>query len=951
MAALSLGQVVLLALSSLSEPGRFRALAAATSKAELVDPKHAFVVPKREGCWLRGVCRVASRLEEGPWQLDPVPERYGLGRPSHEERRCLARAAQLWAACGNTELEGVSARYSPTGATLTFPTVHPEAAEQWGVLESFAHYQMSYMWRPSVNQFSDADVAPPLRECAFDNGVDWPGLQLRLAEALGINGDDWSRDPIAMTGGSCRAKFIRLQAGLGNFAEQSLGAWAVSDATSDCFLGMLSLILYDVVCSHLVELESQEGAFGRTDHYQRVDRTIVSLEGLFFHMQAGGDPAGGALEALVQTKWPVLELLEALTSMFRQTFGRMMPSLCDQRDDATADAALRKALAVHFSLGAALGEAATEAADWRLAAAEPRPPWSAGPGPCAWRQVCVLAATAAELLSTARSQQDAWPRAAHALAAAEHWFRSWDMAAEPLDIPLLGDAGAGFRQAKAPRLQFFYDMLTSEWPIFSLLRRVSYEFAVSVAAVSRRPVRDEGTVQTANERIANTPLPATLFVCRGDECNDRLTEVATSASRELSTVLFLGGGENTPQWAAFSLRGRQVARALRVHGRYPAQVWQHNCDAFCDYLHTGHVLVRRAPTSEGAVQAGDVSLRRARLLVHVKFVCLCALRLLPQARHILDVVDNSAWVNEAINRGSRAAGADDEIQEVVQHGERTELDVDGVIVESRAGAAALASLPLFKRHRVPVISIPHGTSLAHASMRPRSEEEALRPVRLIAVHTTHWDPVYERVQRFVQEEHPGVRFAHWSPATLLGGAEGDLAARMISPTQLRRVQAQLSEVDLTFVKQSGCISEPDFCALFKPGQRLLHAWAAGVPSIIVLGNSSPIRDYLFPDATDAAGAQQYPPEAVVKADGCDGSTWHRRADGSEYAEVFCDGDSSELLLALGKAIRDAALRVRLRAVGLARAARWSPQWVAQEYGMAFREVEIAMEAKPAPTSH
>lgn len=83
-------------------------------------------------------------------------------------------------------------------------------------------------------------------------------------------------------------------------------------------------------------------------------------------------------------------------------------------------------------------------------------------------------------------------------------------------------------------------------------------------------------------------------------------------------------------------------------------------------------------------------------------------------------------------------------------------------------------------------------------------------MRLVAVHTSHWDPVYERVVDFLARRHPGVRFMHWSPSSIFGGEEGDVAGRMITPPQLRRVQAgalwgsEMREAPLTRPRRPPC---------------------------------------------------------------------------------------------------------------------------------------------------
>lgn len=258
------------------------------------------VGPLRAGCWLRGPCRSAGWLSDGSaeeqWFQDDAVERHGLGSPQGEARRCIGRARLLWVLCGNSELEPVTARFGLTGEESRYPAFDDWVSKQWGEMASFAHYQMSFSWK-SVNQFSDADIGPPLRDCDFENGVDWAALREELLQIVGLAaGRDgqprWTEDPIVLTD-TCRGRVAKLRERLGEYADPPIGAWAVSDATSDCFLGMLSLMLFDLACSHFEELGKGSG-FGEQEHWRGLGLGPAHRRGGF---------ESGAQEVLQQTSF------------------------------------------------------------------------------------------------------------------------------------------------------------------------------------------------------------------------------------------------------------------------------------------------------------------------------------------------------------------------------------------------------------------------------------------------------------------------------------------------------------------------------------------------------------------------------------------------------------------------------------------------------------------------
>lgn len=85
-------------------------------------------------------------------------------------------------------------------------------------------------------------------------------------------------------------------------------------------------------------------------------------------------------------------------------------------------------------------------------------------------------------------------------------------------------------------------------------------------------------------------------------------------------VLLLGGATTTFKWTSFTQRGRQLARGLRQLGPVlgaDARAWNTDCRAWCS-----------APPNDGWSPS---------VIVHVKYVCSCALRLWRDAAHIAPV--------------------------------------------------------------------------------------------------------------------------------------------------------------------------------------------------------------------------------------------------------------------------------------------------------------------------
>lgn len=96
-------------------------------------------------------------------------------------------------------------------------------------------------------------------------------------------------------------------------------------------------------------------------------------------------------------------------------------------------------------------------------------------------------------------------------------------------------------------------------------------------------------------------------------------------------VLFISGTSGGYKWGSFTVRGRQAARGLRrlraVGPAIRARAWNSDCEQWC--------AQPPAPAPQ--------------VVVHVKYPCRCAMRLLAGARHVYDPVDQFAVVPEGVH--------------------------------------------------------------------------------------------------------------------------------------------------------------------------------------------------------------------------------------------------------------------------------------------------------------
>ncbi|CAE7423861.1 unnamed protein product [Symbiodinium necroappetens] len=367
--------------------------------------------------------------------------------------------------------------------------------------------------------------------------------------------------------------------------------------------------------------------------------------------------------------------------------------------------------------------------------------------------------------------------------------------------------------------QFVYDMLTSHWRIPQILEQIS---------------RLWPQPQSPPSWHAWTPFSSTR------------------------RILFLGGGDTTYQWGSFTVRGRQMARGLRKHN-IDARAWNWPCKEWCNIEH------RWSPTS----------------IVHVKFMCLCAVSAWPHAVHIFDPVDTFDVLDNV-------------------------TEMDAILVQTSLCKRDLefhpALRPLLASGQLAVHWLPHHHANKHNLLIDASAD-----VARVGVHTIHSDiELQQQVEEFLEEysRQPGIstvpEFIHMDPTKLFLHNDG----RVTTPQHTDAVYQQLTTLQIGFAKQSGCRSEWFFCSRWKTGQRLLNMMSVGMPSI-VWGDA---QGYL--DVVEGL----WPPDVG-------GDSAERKADA--YPQQLIVGSDADVPDALGALFNNASLRMEASQKGLRLAERFS----------------------------
>ena len=187
-------------------------------------------------------------------------------------------------------------------------------------------------------------------------------------------------------------------------------------------------------------------------------------------------------------------------------------------------------------------------------------------------------------------------------------------------------------------------------------------------------------------------------------------------------MLFLGGGESTYQWGSFTVRGRQMARGFRKKG-VDARAWNWPCTEWCN------IEKAWSPTS----------------IVHVKFICLCAVVGWPRAAHVFDPVDTFDVLSNI-------------------------TEVDALLVQTSLCKQDLERqptlLPILASGQLEVHWLPH-----HHLNKHDLRVDPAAGVRRVGVHTIH-------VDRELQQEVERALASHFSASGI--GEEPESLRLMLS---------------------------------------------------------------------------------------------------------------------------------------------------------------------------
>ncbi|CAE7293247.1 unnamed protein product [Symbiodinium sp. KB8] len=390
--------------------------------------------------------------------------------------------------------------------------------------------------------------------------------------------------------------------------------------------------------------------------------------------------------------------------------------------------------------------------------------------------------------------------------------------------------------------QFFYDLLTSRWRIPDLLDQIAALWPEPM----QHPLKAAGILPTRR-------------------------------------ILFIGGGDTTYQWGSFTVRGRQMARGFRKHG-VDARAWNSPCTAWCQHEHTWY------PTS----------------IVHVKYICACAVEGWPHAAHIFDPVDNFNVLDNISEMDAMLVQTSACKKDLQDHPSLRPF--------LNSGKIALHWLPLHHLNAHGLRITPAGT------------------VTRVGVHTVHSDTeLHDTVQRaladFSAEADVGERpeFVHLDPAQLFEHNEG----KITTPQHTDAVYQQLATLQIGFAKQSGCRSEWWHCSRWKTGQRLVNMMSVGIPSIVwgdAQGHVDVVQG-LWPSSDERLPQLDiYPPKLIVSS----------------------DTDVSHALMAL---LTNVSLRVEASAKGLKLAERFELDKVVESLDAILLDIEARKSVPTCASDH
>lgn len=411
------------------------------------------------------------------------------------------------------------------------------------LLEDVARYPMTWPFgKTAVTKMSDFDLSDPSCGNQPLAQMDWNALHTALL-------------PCAQHRPSADDVCGAVQASRPIVGKAVQVDTRYTSHRNECFLGVLSLHLCDLLCELLPLAEAPWADPLSLHWFPRWQKVQLELEGLFDYLEY-------PLSRVLSSRWGIPSIMASLARSMRTLMEIRHPNLCDKAG-IEADAEFAKRMDEE-------GKVSPEVAGEFVQSSLLQFHVGQKDGRCAFSVVIALLSS---LLYQMRSKNAGIPR-----------FSPEEL----LDAHIQ----ALLRTWEDSTPQFFYDMLTTRWPVWDLMEKLG-------------------------EAWPKTPGSAVLAAELGEEAKKELQAIPSGFK-----ILLVGGGETTYQWGSFTVRGRQLARGFRLLG-IDARTWHMDCDSWCRY----HQEDSWSPNA----------------IIHIKYVCECALEV-REAIHAYDQIDIYAQV-------------------------------------------------------------------------------------------------------------------------------------------------------------------------------------------------------------------------------------------------------------------------------------------------------------------
>eukprot|EP00929_Paragymnodinium_shiwhaense_P090294 TRINITY_DN50441_c0_g1_i2.p1 TRINITY_DN50441_c0_g1~~TRINITY_DN50441_c0_g1_i2.p1 ORF type:complete len:810 (-),score=100.86 TRINITY_DN50441_c0_g1_i2:218-2647(-) len=698
------------------------------------------------------------------------------------ESQCRQHAHHRWLMCENAGVEPFEYVWLSDDNVEhrgSYPAAEVREAllrlKEWTPLSIAFHYDVAFFWaNREFTQYSDTDVSEP------DCGREWDEVRWRVW-AIAQESLSAAPFPLASTSSSTSsASPLRIETKTCKMCLEFLPlSWMLaskidnaefpfSGAFNDCFLGVLSLLATEVLCGQLCAELSLDGGEALETVGALWKRLQQELEVLFFFVNL-------RLDELAMANWPIVQLLQRIGALFRELFGEVLPNECDLLDDPFATA-FRNRLHTLAKGNDRRPEVAREVVD--------------------------------DSLNHIQSAKNACPFGhASALLGLERvptlWShirldRTTDYYFDALDSLKVWDAVHGHRVGK--ERHFFYDLISTRWPWLGLLEANALATGATLPKPSQEAFPSSCPAHIAVDQDTWLWHRTSPFNAHGTSpLADQLSAGDASLHNALclldnTEVLFMSGTSSGYMWGSFTVRGRQAARGLRKlwsrgGPRMRARAWNQNCEVWCkQYRALGPQW--SSPT----------------VIIHIKYPCNCAMELLAEkgALHVYDPVDQFALVPPGMH---------------------------GLLAQTSLAARDYAEHPGPKAAGLRVYFHP----LHHSNFRDYRIPQRTEKLT-VGSHTTHNDTeLYDAIQDMLASKHPDASWLHIDPSQRFS-EEG---THVVSPQQTARVLEQFGELDVAVMRHAGCMmhlkcetTRKWFCDRYKTGQRLVNAFAAGLPTVL-----------------------------------------------------------------------------------------------------------------------